>query len=121
MIRYDYLLHEEQTLLETEALINGNRILYKEGKDARQCVTFGDHEILLQRYADVSSETILLPEKIGTSTIKSSYGDMVLRTRLMRYEKTPDAWMVEYQVLSGEEVVLYQRLTWILKTPNPLN
>ncbi len=117
MIRIDMLTDEEEVLLETEALLNGNRLLYRENDGARQSVTFGD-QIILERHADVSSETILIPGKDGKSTVTSEYGTMELTARLIAFYKNQQEWSAEYQVLAGSEIALHQRLIWQISMKN---
>lgn len=119
MIRRDMLSNEneEEVLLETEALLNGNRLLYRESETARQSVVFGS-QIILERHADVSSETVLIPGREGKSTVTSEYGTMELKTRLIDFYRTPQEWSVEYQVAAGREISLHQRLIWQISLKN---
>ena len=111
MIRKDLLTNEEEVLLETEALLNGNRLLYRESENARQSVMFG-HEIILERHADVTSCTVLKPLGRGISTVDSIYGTMEMETELVDAKRTEEEWMAEYRLLSGKETVLHQRIIW---------
>ena len=117
MIRRDMLSNEEEVLLETEALLNGNRLLYRESETARQSVVFGP-QIILERHADVSSETVLIPGREGTGTVTSEYGTMELKTRLIDFSRTPQEWSAEYQVYAGSEIALHQKLIWQISMKN---
>ena len=117
MIRRDMLTGDEEVLLETEGLLNGNRLLYRESDTARQSVIF-DEQIILQRNADVSSKTVLTYGKEGTSTVISEYGTMELKTRLLASHKSLQEWSVLYQVVSGSEIVLHQELVWQISMRN---
>lgn len=117
MIRRDMLTGEEEVLLETEGLLNGNRLLYRESDTARQSVIFAD-QIILQRHADVSSKTVLSYGKEGVSTIVSAYGTMELKTRLLASHRSLNEWSVLYQVVSGSEIVLHQELVWQISMRN---
>ena len=117
MIRRDMLTGEEEVLIETEGLLNGNRLLYRESDTARQSVIF-DEQIILQRHADVSSKTVLTYGKEGTSTVISEYGTMELKTRLLASHKSLQEWSVLYQVVSGSGIVLHQDLVWQISVRN---
>ena len=117
MIRKDLLTNEEEVLLETEALLNGNRLLYRESSDARQCVTFGS-DIVLERHSDITSRTVLKPHERGLSTIDSQYGTMEIETELVSFYRNENEWMAEYRLLSGKEVILHQRIVWQIALQN---
>lgn len=112
LIRKDRLNNEECILTEAPALLNGNRLLYSEAGGAVHSVSFNKNEIILERRADIASRTILRKGGSGKSFIDSEYGRMELETKLRRCEKNDTFWLVEYQVLSGDETVLDQILIW---------
>lgn len=108
----DRVSGKETTLVQTQGLLNGSRLLYPEDRHAVQSVIFGEDEIILERKADVISRTVLRKRGRGKSFIDSEYGRLELETELSRYEKNDTVWLVEYRVLSGDEPVLDQILIW---------
>ena len=112
---------EEKILVQGQGLLNGNRLLYPESKDAVQSVTFNDEEIILERKADVISRTELRKRGRGKSFIDSEFGRLELETELGRYERNDTVWLVEYRVLSGDEPVLDQILIWEIGPAQPDN
>lgn len=117
MLRIDMLTGEEETLLETEALLNRDRLLYRESETARQSVFFGEN-IILERHADISSRTVLIPYRDGTAEVTSEYGTMEMKTRLLAFHKDQFEWSVEYQVLVQDEISLHQKLIWRISPEN---
>ena len=105
----------QTTLIQTQGLLNGNRLLYPEDKGAVQSVTFSGEEIILERRADVISRTVLRKGGKGKSFIDSEYGRLELETQLSRYEKNDTFWLVEYRILSGNAPVLDQTLVWQIR------
>ena len=113
--QHDKLNGSESILVNTTGLLNGERLLYPEGKNAVHSVTFGEEEVILERKADVTSRTVLRKGGRGESFIDSEYGRLVLETELSRYEKNDTDFLVEYRVLSGNETVLDQLLIWEIR------
>ena len=111
--REDVLTGEEEIIFEGPAILNHDRLVYFEERGgAKQTVTFEEGKIVLERVAEISSRTVLRTEGTGSSRVDSPYGIMSLDTVLRSFDKDEDRWMVEYQVLSGNEPVTDQRLIW---------
>ncbi len=114
MIRYDFFEKKEEILADTTALYNGDRLLFTEnGTDAKLSITFTEKEIILERKADVASRTVLRHDH-SCSEVVSPYGKMRLDAKLLAEKKSDTAWMCEYQILSGKEIVTYQRLLFYI-------
>ena len=118
MIRHDLLQNEEETVYEGPALLNGSRLLYTEGKNARHCVIFSDDRIILRREADISSETVLYFAGKGECRVSSPYGDMLFYTDLLGFEKTDSVWSASYRISAADGIVSEQRIVWKLKKIN---
>lgn len=112
LIQKDLTNREEHIIADGPALLTGDKLVYVE-KDTnlRHTVTFGSDEVILERAGEYPSRTVLKAGK-GISSVDSPYGKMVMETRLKKKSKTPNLWMVEYQIVSGGDIVLHQQLQW---------
>ena len=113
LIQKDLSTEETNVIADGPGLLNGRKLVYVEKETGlRHTVTFDDDQVVLERAGEFPSKTVLVENKPGVSTVDSPYGRMVMSTRLKMKSRTPDLWMVQYQVISGDEVVLEQQLLW---------
>jgi hypothetical protein len=117
LTQLDMLEGKETLLADGTGDLKGDKLVYRELEAPGYLheVTFTDREIVLKRKAEITSITKLTPMRPSESVVESPFGVMRLETRLNSWLKNDDCWSVEYQVLSGSDIVLHQRLTWNIK------
>lgn len=109
---FDLIKGNEKILAEGPAILNDNTLLYKEPEtNAKHKITFQD-DIIIERKADVHSITRLEKNGQGSAIVESPYGVMTLEAECISLSKQNYCWLAEYRILSGNDVILHQRLEW---------
>ncbi len=114
LLQEDKLEHTSSVIADTIALWSGDELTYFEDEEHtyKHHVLFLEDRVNIERKGEFSSETSLEQGQIGTSVMHSPYGKMVLNTKLCSYHKQENRIAVEYQILSGENVVSHLQMVW---------
>ena len=111
----DYLSNEECTLADGKAFLEGDKLVYWEKNDnsVRNEVTVRD-DWVIHRFS--TYETLIrLEEGQGKAVVKSEMGLLKFDTKLLKYEKADDEYIVEYQLLANKEVLAHMLFKWSIK------
>lgn len=123
LVCLDLLSGKENTIADGKGILSDRTLSYAE-KENPHClhrVTFSEEKIILKRSAEFSSETVLPVTGKGQAVVHSPYGDMVLDAVLEEFIREDDLWMAEYRIVSGDQTVTRQRLTWKLTKKGKCN
>ena len=115
MYRQDLLANQQELFVDTVGILKNDQLSYFENdRKTKHVITFKNDSVVMERHGDTASFTTLCMNVTNECLIHSEYGDMVLHAETENITKTKDKWIVTYRLLSGEEVVLYQTITWEL-------
>ena len=119
MYRRDLLANQQELFVDTVGILKNDQLSYFENdRKTKHVITFKNDNVVIERHGDTTSFTTLCTNVTNECLIHSEYGDMVLHAETKNITKTNDKWIVTYRLLSGEEVVLYQTITWELSHQN---
>ena len=117
LCQYDLLEGTETVLCEGPCDLEKDTLFYWEDikNGIRHEVTFDDEKIILKRFAEISSETVLPLREHGEAKISSPYGDFRMETALETWAKEEDYWTVTYRILQDGQTVTRQKMIWELR------
>ncbi len=112
--QYDLLEKTSSILVETNAILKDNTLLYFEADGVHKHeIIFDDSEITLKRKGkQYSSNTVLPKHGAGEASVDSPYGMMKMDARLVNMCRTNEKWSVEYKLFQGNETVTHMRMVW---------
>ena len=110
----DYLDNSEEKAFGIKGFRENNKLIYEENDTKAQVtLTLDNNGIHIHRICDNITE-IELVEGGGIAKISSEYGEMVFRTKLIEKGIKEDKVIVEYQLLSEQEIVTHKRVQWVI-------
>ncbi len=117
LIRKDLLEKTEEILADCNAIYKDQTLIYKEKDDDKSLheIHWKEDEILILRKSEFKTEVHLNKIGKGIAKVHSQFGVMELETNLIQYDQNDDRWMIEYQIISQDDVVTHQQFIWILK------
>ncbi len=116
LIQKDLIDHTTNVIVDTVGLLKGSQLSYfEEDRSYKHTVVFEQDTITITRSGEFSSETSLIWGKNGKSKVRSPYGLMELSTKLCTFNKSDNRWIVNYQLLSGTEILSHMEMTWEIR------
>ncbi|MCI5722978.1 MAG: DUF1934 domain-containing protein [Erysipelotrichaceae bacterium] len=113
LTQYDLLDDKNEVLLESKAIYDKTSLKYiEDSTHAKHEIYFEDDHIILNRNADIQANIVLHDSKLGEGIVDSPYGRMTMQTKLIQAQKCDEYWMIEYQLLMNDEIVLHRQLRW---------
>lgn len=110
----DYLDNSEEKAFGISGIKENNKLIYEENDTkAKVSLTLEKDGIHIQRICDNITD-IELVKGGGIAKISSEYGEMIFTTKLIELEVKEEKVIVEYQLLSEQEIVTHKKVQWVI-------
>lgn len=96
-------------LYQGQGEIINNQLMYIEqfAPYAKTEIKVTEHSIHIHRKGEAETNVNLFHKKKGDATVLSELGELLFDATLKHSEITKNAWVFEYQILSGNEIILH--------------
>lgn len=98
------VLHQGKISIEED-----KKFIFTTGDGSENVILFNEQSVEILRKGEQETK-IKMAEATGDAIVESGFGQIIFGAKLIFQEKKESSWVIEYQLLDGEEIILHTHL-----------